>query len=156
MNERRQRRILAHSQKVVAPGGYLLYATCTFSREENEDNIEWFLKTFPEFSAMEVSLLEPYRSHIGEGPTYRLLPHHGKGAGAFCALLRRAPSPERFERESADSVTAKLRTAWRSPTLFVSRAASAGERRERKRDDKGKRAAKYERHKTKQMLRRLE
>ena len=63
---------------------------------------------------------------------------------------------ERFERESPDSVTAKLRTAWRSPTLFVSRAPTAGDRRDRKRDDKGKRAAKYERHKTKQMLRRLE
>jgi hypothetical protein len=156
MNERRQRRILAHSQKVVAPGGYLLYATCTFSREENEENVEWFLKTFPEFSAGIVPILEPYRSHIGEAATYRLLPHQGKGAGAFCALLRRNPVEGRFERESPDSVTAKLRTAWRSPTLFVSRAPTAGERRDRKRDDKGKRAAKYERHKTKQMLRRME
>lgn len=156
MNERRQRRILAHSQKVVALGGYLLYATCTFSREENEDNVEWFLRTFPEFSAVVVPVLEPYRSHIGDTPTYRLLPHQGKGAGAFCALLRRSPTEGRFERESPDSVTAKLRTAWRSPTLFVSRAPTAGERRDRKRDDKGKRAVKYERHKTKQMLRKLE
>jgi hypothetical protein len=141
---------------MVAPGGYLLYATCTFSREENEDNVEWFLKTFPEFSAVSVPVLELYRSHIGEAATYRLLPHQGKGAGAFCALLRRQPTEARFERESPDSVTAKLRTAWRSPTLFVSRAPTAGDRRDRKRDDKGKRAAKYERHKTKQMLRRLD
>jgi 16S rRNA C967 or C1407 C5-methylase (RsmB/RsmF family) len=156
MNERRQRRILAHSQKIVAPGGYLLYATCTFSREENEDNVEWFLKTFPEFSAVVVPVLERYRSHIGEASTYRLLPNQGKGAGAFCALLRRQPVEGRFEGESPDSVTAKLRTAWRSPTLFVSRTPTAGEHRDRKRDDKGKRTAKYERHKTKQMLRRLE
>jgi 16S rRNA C967 or C1407 C5-methylase (RsmB/RsmF family) len=156
MNERRQRRILAHSQKVVAPGGYLLYATCTFSREENEDNVEWFLKTFPEFSAVVVPILDPYRSHIGDAATYRLLPHQGKGAGAFCALIRRNTADGRFERESTDSVTAKLRTAWRSPTLFVSSSPTAGERRERRRADKGKRAAKYERHKTKQMLRRME
>lgn len=156
MNERRQRRILAHSSKVVAPGGYLLYATCTFSREENEDNVEWFLKNFPDFSPVTVALLEPYRSHISEAATYRLLPHHGKGAGAFCALLRRAPGEGHFEKPSPDSVTTRLRSSWRSPTLFVSRETGTSEektRNVRRRDDKGKRAEKYERQKSKRMLR---
>jgi 16S rRNA C967 or C1407 C5-methylase (RsmB/RsmF family) len=159
MNERRQRRILAHSSKVVAPGGYLLYATCTFSREENEDNVMWLLKNFPEFSAVSVPVLEPYRSHLSDAPTYRLLPHLGKGAGAFCALLQRAAQEGRYDRESAQSVTTQLRASWRSPTLFVSRDPGTGQgtsRYKKRNDDKGKRAERYERQKTKRMLRNFE
>lgn len=159
MNERRQRRILAHSSKVVTPGGYLLYATCTFSREENEDNVTWFLKNFPEFSAVRVPVLEPYHSHLSEESTYRLLPHFGKGAGAFCALLQRAPSEGRYDRESAQSVSTRLRASWRSPTLFISRDATTAPGKSRykgRMDDKKKRAEKYERHKTKRMLRNFE
>lgn len=156
MNERRQRRILAHSSKVVAAGGYLLYATCTFSREENERNVEWFLKTFPEFSAVPVPRLQAYQSGLTTVPTYRLLPQHQKGAGAFCALLRRASPHDCGSRESPESVAARLRVAWRSPTLFVSRPASAGQdenRRNRRHSESAKRAPKYERQKVKRMLR---
>ena len=45
-----QREILSRAAGMTAPGGYLLYSTCTFSREENEDNIEWFLSEHPGFS----------------------------------------------------------------------------------------------------------
>lgn len=156
MNERRQRRILAHSSKIVAPGGYLLYATCTFSREENENNVEWFLKTFPEFSAVPVPLLGSYCSRLSSVPTYRLLPQLGKGAGAFCALLRKTSEQSRFEGESPKSISARLRSAWRSPTLFVSRPSAEGEQkghRKHRHDNASKRATKYERHKTKRILR---
>ncbi len=37
-----QREILATASRYVKPGGYLLYSTCTISREENEENAEWF------------------------------------------------------------------------------------------------------------------
>ncbi len=120
MNERRQRRILAHSSKIVAAGGYLLYATCTFSHEENESNVEWFLKTFPQFSGFEVPHLQIYRSHLSESPCYRLWPQLGKGAGAFCALFKRDETPV-SKHQTADEIISHLRTAWRSPTLFVSR-----------------------------------
>jgi len=128
MNERRQRRILAHSQNVVAPGGYLLYATCTFSREENERNVEWFLKTFPHFSAVVVPRLEQYRSHLSDAPCYRLWPQTGKGAGAFCALFKREGMlSSRYS--SADQVISRIRTAWRSPTLYVSSGEARRETR---------------------------
>ena len=120
MNERRQRRILAHASGVVAPGGYLLYSTCTFSREENEDNLSWFLEKFPEFSAIPVTSLRVHQSHLSDLPCYRLWPYQGLGAGAFCALLRKAETsglaggltPENFDRY--------LHAIWRSPTLFAS------------------------------------
>jgi len=92
MNARRQRRILAHSAALVAPGGYLLYATCTFSKEENEENVEWLLSHFSEFAAQPVDALEEYRSPVSSVATYRLWPYQGWGAGSFCALFKRADS----------------------------------------------------------------
>ena len=39
-----QRSILPHAAKMLKPGGYILYSTCTFSPEENEGTIEEFYK----------------------------------------------------------------------------------------------------------------
>lgn len=105
MNERRQRRILANAALTVRPGGYLLYSTCTFSREENEDNVEWLCRKFPEFSALEVPALASYRSALSDVAAYRLFPHHGYGAGAFVALMRRR------EVDLADGAATELITA---------------------------------------------
>ncbi len=116
MNERRQRRILANSAQTVRPGGYLIYSTCTFSREENEDNVEWFCKKFPEFWAIDVPTLSNYRSPISELATYRLFPHHGFGAGAFVAILRRDGESRGAVDLSLtrDNVTDSVWPVWRS------------------------------------------
>jgi 16S rRNA C967 or C1407 C5-methylase (RsmB/RsmF family) len=87
-NMTRQRRILANAAAAVAPGGYLSYMTCTYSREENEKNVEWLLRRFPKFSAVEVPHLLPQRSWLAEFPCYRISPQDGLGAGGFTALLR--------------------------------------------------------------------
>lgn len=42
-----QRKMLEASAKYPKVGGKLLYATCTVSSIENEDNISWFLENFP-------------------------------------------------------------------------------------------------------------
>ena len=42
-----QREILSVVQRYVKPGGTLIYSTCTVNREENEDNMRWFLEHFP-------------------------------------------------------------------------------------------------------------
>ena len=93
-NARRQRRILAASAETVAPGGYLLYSTCTFSPEENEKVIAWFLKRFEAFQSVLVPHLDPWQSKQAEVPSYRLFPHSGLGAGAFSCLLRKAEGDE--------------------------------------------------------------
>lgn len=87
MNSNRQKRIIANSAKAVAPRGYLAYMTCTFSIQENESVIEWLLKKFPEFMAIEIPALAEFRSHLTEQPAYRLWPQSGLGAGAFVCLL---------------------------------------------------------------------
>lgn len=87
-NASRQKRILASAAQTVAGGGYLAYMTCTFSLEENEQVVEWLLKKFPQFEAVEVSILVDHASPLSAFPCYRLWPQSGLGAGGFTALLR--------------------------------------------------------------------
>ena len=47
----RQREILTSAQEAVSLGGALIYSTCTFSEEENEQVIADFLETHKEFAA---------------------------------------------------------------------------------------------------------
>lgn len=68
----RQKAILESAAKCVAPGGRLIYSTCTFSIDENEGVIEAFLKRHSEFE------LEMTR---------RLYPHTVRGEGHFAARL---------------------------------------------------------------------
>ena len=89
MNARRQRRIIAQAAGLVAPGGHLAYMTCTFSREENEKIIAWFIKHFPSFRPVPIPCLSTYLSAFANFPCYRLWPMSGLGAGAFTALLYR-------------------------------------------------------------------
>jgi 16S rRNA (cytosine967-C5)-methyltransferase len=45
-----QRQIMTSACKYVKPGGKLIYSTCTLNKEENEENIRWFIKRHSEFS----------------------------------------------------------------------------------------------------------
>jgi 16S rRNA (cytosine967-C5)-methyltransferase len=44
-----QQEILSHYAAFVRPGGTLLYVTCSFLREENEDRVDAFLTQYPQF-----------------------------------------------------------------------------------------------------------
>ncbi|WP_309709277.1 RsmB/NOP family class I SAM-dependent RNA methyltransferase [Armatimonas sp.] len=84
----RQKRILAESVRLLAPGGFLLYSTCTYAREENEDVIAWLLARFPELTVQELPTHAAHRSPHADFPCYRLWPDAGYGAGGFVALLQ--------------------------------------------------------------------
>lgn len=84
----RQRRITGHAVKAVAPGGHLLYATCTYAYKENEKIISWLVEHYPHFEVVPVPHLEEFRSPYVDFPCYRLFPQQGLGAGAFVALIR--------------------------------------------------------------------
>ncbi|WP_353929625.1 RsmB/NOP family class I SAM-dependent RNA methyltransferase [Okeanomitos corallinicola TIOX110] len=90
----RQKRIIANSAQVVAPQGYLLYMTCTYSPEENEQVCEWFLEKFPQFKAVKVEHLSTYQSHLTDIPCYRMFPQDRLGAGAFTVLLQNTEDGE--------------------------------------------------------------
>jgi NOL1/NOP2/fmu family ribosome biogenesis protein len=94
----RQREILANVAQCVAPTGYLIYSTCTFSQEENERNVQWFLDEHENFELCEVE--EALKAVTADGvpfdgctvsveKTRRFYPHVTPGEGQFIALLRR-------------------------------------------------------------------
>lgn len=91
----RQREVLSSARKCVKPGGYLLYSTCTFSEEENEENVMWFLREFPEFGL--VPMKENINKFTAPGTlaagssaelVRRFYPHLSAGEGQFAALFR--------------------------------------------------------------------
>ena len=54
-----QRDILSTVHAYVKPGGTLVYSTCTIHKGENEENVEWFLKAYPEFSLVSKEQMFP-------------------------------------------------------------------------------------------------
>lgn len=82
----RQREILRSAEKAVGSYGELVYSTCTFSVEENEDIIKWFLKEYPDFELVDVN--EPFGRPGIDGIGVRIYPIDG-GEGHFAAKLRR-------------------------------------------------------------------
>ena len=86
MCARRQREILRDAAKLVMPGGRLVYSTCTFAPQENEEVITSFLQEHPEFSPEEVDA--PWFESVGNG-SFRLWPHKLLGEGHFAAVLKR-------------------------------------------------------------------
>lgn len=92
-----QREIFYHAYQMLSPGGTLVYSTCTFNPEENEQNIAHFLKTYPDLYLIDIaksSGIEPGRPDWADGnvellKTARLWPHRIKGEGHFVALFGR-------------------------------------------------------------------
>lgn len=117
-----QKEIILQAARMLKPGGYMLYSTCTFSPEENEGTISYLLDQFPEFQVVdplvmntgtdndEVSShkdssagLVSYEGFSHGRPDWadgreelknciRLWPHKIKGEGHFIALLRKGES----------------------------------------------------------------
>ena len=100
----RQTDILENAAKTVAPGGYLLYSTCTFSLEENEEQVAGFLDRHPAFHLCPVA--EALCRHTAPGLavngkdlslTRRFYPHIAPGEGQYLALLQRSEEGGRAE-----------------------------------------------------------
>ena len=54
-----QRQILDTVHTYVRPGGTLIYSTCTIHRGENEENVAWFLKKYPDFTLISKEQMFP-------------------------------------------------------------------------------------------------
>ncbi len=91
----RQREILAQAAQLVQPGGRLVYSTCTFSEEENEQTVSYFLQEHPEFTLEAVNA--PWFTQIEPG-IYRMWPHKLLGEGHFAAVLKRADGDKEEHR----------------------------------------------------------
>jgi 16S rRNA C967 or C1407 C5-methylase (RsmB/RsmF family)/NOL1/NOP2/fmu family ribosome biogenesis protein len=94
----RQRGLLAGAARLVRPGGVLVYATCTFAPEENEQQVAGFLAAHPDWELGAIPWHEGFAPGRPDwapgGPpelarTVRLWPHRLRGEGHFIAKLVR-------------------------------------------------------------------
>lgn len=92
MCARRQQEILNSASQLLRAGGRLVYSTCTFAPEENEQTVALFLQEHPEFVPEEV---EAPWFVAGENSSFRLWPHKLLGEGHFLAVLRKLGEEER-------------------------------------------------------------
>lgn len=93
----RQAEILDNAAVALKNGGYIVYATCTFSPEENEMTIDAFLNRHPEFELIPAS--KKVQNYSCDGIEFdgcknenihyarRFYPHKNKGEGQFAAVL---------------------------------------------------------------------
>ena len=93
----RQAEILDNAAITLKNGGYIIYATCTFSLEENEMTIDDFLDRHPKFELIPVK--ECVNNNSSDGIFFdgckceninfarRFYPHKNKGEGQFAAVL---------------------------------------------------------------------
>ena len=103
----RQTEILENAYKMLAGGGRMVYSTCTFARQEDEEQIENFLKSHPDMKLIEM---------------HKLYPHEVRGEGHFYAVMQKASglqsvpkdAPYRCERQYE-----QLYREWESQTLKI-------------------------------------
>lgn len=107
----RQAEILENAVRCLKDGGYIVYATCTFSLEENEMTVCDFLENHPEFELLPVN--ENVKKHTSDGVFYdgctcenihftrRFYPHKSKGEGQFMAVLHNKNEYYEMKKKSA-------------------------------------------------------
>lgn len=109
----RQLEILEDAIQCLKPGGELIYSTCTFSTEENEEVVATFLHRHPDFTLLPVgeaicqvtapaihltTIGEPLATQIRECAR-RFYPHHAYGEGQFVARLRKGEGEPSFKKK---------------------------------------------------------
>lgn len=97
----RQKNILESADKMLKPGGYMIYSTCTFSPEENEVVMEYFLNKHNNYRIIEIEkkngFSKGYSDLVNDNEldkSARLFPHRLRGEGHFMCLLQKQDGDE--------------------------------------------------------------
>ena len=67
-----QKHIIDAAYKMLKDGGLIIYSTCTFSKEEDADNVSYMLSKYSDLKLVESKTLYPFNS-IGEGQFYAII-----------------------------------------------------------------------------------
>ena len=109
-----QREILEDAVKMLANGGELVYSTCTWAPEENEEIVAWILNEFP-LELVDLPKINGMTPGIDYPETARMYPHRFKGEGQFVAKFRFVGEHKLPKLKSARSnLTADQRSLWQS------------------------------------------
>lgn len=99
----RQRRILMDSWGALKPGGILIYSTCTYNLEENEENMAW-LASEVDTESLEVPIDPSWmitETELKGIKGYRFYPHKTKGEGLFMAALKKGEGGRHFKNKKS-------------------------------------------------------
>ncbi|MDE6697677.1 MAG: hypothetical protein K2K25_12425, partial [Muribaculaceae bacterium] len=97
-----QREILENAVEMVAPGGFLIYSTCTFNTTEDEDNAVWLADTFG-LESINTEFAGRYgiQGQVkGNIHCLRFMPGFTRGEGLFLAVFRKPDDDSRTIRRS--------------------------------------------------------
>ena len=94
----RQRAVIDDATELLCRGGYMLYSTCTFAREENEDVVRYI--SSKGFRTVDIPLADGAERGIAEPNARRIYPMNFDGEGHFYCVLQKTAGGE-AERTSA-------------------------------------------------------
>lgn len=85
----RQRRIIADVWPALAPGGFLIYSTCTFNRYENDCNVEWIASELGAECIFADAVPSDFAGLIKTEYGCSLVPGFVEGEGQYCSVLKK-------------------------------------------------------------------
>ena len=97
----RQDQILAEAEKMLKPGGRLVYSTCTFSPAEDEDCVTRFLSAYPDYTLLSAQTLWPHR-FPGEGQFIAVLEKGETGTVLFSPFAAASPASSKKRKVSKE------------------------------------------------------
>lgn len=103
----RQQRILMDCWDCLKPGGYLIYATCTFNEIENENMVQW-LQANGGFTSIDMQVPSEWpiaHAIYNDVKGYRFLPHLTSGEGLFVACLQKNKEAESVKVKTKNKAT---------------------------------------------------
>ncbi|MFK7970593.1 MAG: hypothetical protein AB8F95_09505 [Bacteroidia bacterium] len=104
----RQERILADVMPALAPGGSIIYSTCTYAESENGQRVASLLEQYPSLRPAPADFPEswgaaPVLMYEDKAYAYQCYPHRLKGEGLFITRLQDMREPETWEASSSPS-----------------------------------------------------
>ena len=85
----RQRRIIADVWPALAPGGMLIYSTCTFNRLENDSNVKWVEAELGAECVFGDYVTDDFKGLIRTECGCSLVPGFVDGSGQYCSVLNK-------------------------------------------------------------------
>lgn len=105
-----QKEILNNAYRCLRPGGVMVYSTCTFSMEEDEMNVAWFLQQHPDMEIVhpDVSFGRPgFPYSNGTENAVRIFPMDGGEGHFICKMKKKGESTRGEHRVLKDNAVPK-------------------------------------------------
>lgn len=92
----RQKRILGNAIRLLKPGGYIIYTTCTYAPEENQMNVKWMRKEF-HLKPIPITTADNWQIGTDADNGLYLYPHKNPGEGFFAVCLKKPTEKDHSE-----------------------------------------------------------